>query len=269
MHYVHILIYQKALTCSNRNTVCTHTGRRAYWYLPCGFLQRVWGNHSTHAHTHSHFRLFSPISFIYQSSNSALSNGYSLVACFRGMEFTARVSVSERDWERVRKRASHRGEREGVWMERRTQRSYSYSSYVLEVERCWRKNGRIVLVSREKKWKKKKDPHDSVEWHLTFSFKSSLSFTPQVLSLCLDAYSWLRCGNFLFLGQTLDVYSCGVTWSFARVLEAEQQLVNQDGLSYGPGSHNAHPGSDFSLLDSSWILVLSSPASPDTHFWTR
>lgn len=50
---------------------------------------------TTHTHVaYTHFRPFSPISFIYCFSNCALSNGYSLVACFRGMEFT--VSVRER-----------------------------------------------------------------------------------------------------------------------------------------------------------------------------
>lgn len=69
-------------------------------------------------HTVTRFRRFSPISFIYWSPNGALSNGYSLVACFRGMEFTVRVSESERDWERVRKRAAW-GERGWVsgWRE--------------------------------------------------------------------------------------------------------------------------------------------------------
>lgn len=64
---------------------------------------------------HTFPSVWSSFLFIYQFSNSALSNGGSLVACFRGKEFTAGVSESEWDWESENHRERER-ERRGRHM---------------------------------------------------------------------------------------------------------------------------------------------------------
>lgn len=78
-----------------------------------------------------------------------------------------RASEVQSEWERQWTREGHGG-KEGGHMNGEKDSEVISSSYVLKVERCWRKDRKIFfcLVSKQKKWKEKKDPHDSVDWHL-------------------------------------------------------------------------------------------------------
>lgn len=141
---------------------------------------------TTHTHTHvayTHFRPFSPISFIYCFSNGALSNGYSLVACFRGMEFT--VSVRERARLKRGERERHWGEREGIWMERGTQKFVAAGVCVGSWEMLLEEGREEVKAGQGSSW-----------------------FCERTLEgLCESVSAWML----LALGRNLEGFSC---WTF-------------------------------------------------------
>lgn len=141
VHLAHVLIYRMTVTCLNRKI---HSQEEQH--VGISHVVSFW-ECEANTHTVTRFRLFSPISFIYWFPNGALSNGYSLVACFRGMEFTVRVSGSERARSRESEKESCMGERgrASEWREG-LREVISSSGYGLKVERCWRNKGKIVFV---------------------------------------------------------------------------------------------------------------------------
>lgn len=91
----------------------TCTGRWACGYLPCGFLQSQRKPY-IYMQAHKHISVFLVPFHLFTGFLMAEQQLlYSLVACFRGKEFT--VGVTEAGWER-----GGGGRREGVWMGRRT-----------------------------------------------------------------------------------------------------------------------------------------------------
>lgn len=189
-------------------------------------------NRHTHTYTYTtHFRRSSPVSFIYQWASDALSNGHSLVACFRGMEFTVR------EREQAREGGVRAREMVGGWHLNGEEKLWEViRCCVLNVERCWRK---YVM----KKWKE--------------NLATLLMYHPSTSERTRSRYCWLSQGRFCLCS--------GLVW-FCGLIFRRGVCTVENGLSNRPCSHYAHPGGGCSFLDCSWILVLPSA---DTHFWIR
>lgn len=160
----------------------------------------MWGSHTnTHIHTHISvclvpFHLFTGFLTVRWATAAVwwLVSGEwnSLFECQRASEI-------EREWERKRERGREGGHLNGE----KDSEVISCSSYVLNVERCWRKDRKIVfffMFWKQKKWKEKKDPLDSADWHLETYCKISPLWMLLVLGLYLEACSRRSCSNFCF-----------------------------------------------------------------------
>ncbi len=137
------------------------------WVSSMWFPLRVWGNKS-HRYTDTHFRLFSPVSFTvftgFLTVHGAAATVWWLVSGeWNSLLECQRASEIEREWEREHAWGKEGGRLNG---EKNSTEVISCSSYELRVERCWRKNRKIVFVWKQKKWKEKKDILTPVDSHL-------------------------------------------------------------------------------------------------------